>query len=235
MSIRLVLLATGVGASVAMSGPSVVAQSGGASRPASTVGPWTGTRSSGQPDSAGDGAGHFRSTMPIGSRAVKKGATSFPSGGEHSAASDDKSADRADQGQSWTAAELAEAKAHCDAVLAGVEAVTEQETPIREGACGSPALVKLVSIGRSPAVQLSPPAVVSCDMVASLHKWFKADVQRLARAHLGGSIVKIEVMSSYSCRNAYGRSRTNLSEHGRANALDIGGFVTASTRYDPSA
>ena len=34
-------------------------------------------------------------------------------------------------------------------------------------------------------------------------------------------------MSSYSCRNAYGRTGGRLSEHGKANALDIGAFVTA--------
>jgi hypothetical protein len=54
----------------------------------------------------------------------------------------------------------------------------------------------------------------------------KQDVQPQARAHLGGSIVKIDTMSSYSCRNAYGRAKTRLSEHGRANALDIAGFHT---------
>jgi len=37
----------------------------------------------------------------------------------------------------------------------------------------------------------------------------------------------IENMSSYSCRNAYGRTTTRLSEHGRANALDIRGFRTS--------
>ena len=34
-------------------------------------------------------------------------------------------------------------------------------------------------------------------------------------------------MSSYSCRNAYGRAEGRLSEHGKVNALDIAGFVTA--------
>ena len=129
---------------------------------------------------------------------------------------------------SWSPEVIAEAQAHCKAMLAGVEAITLPEDSIKHGQCGAPAVVKLMSIGRSPEVVLSPPAVVTCDMVAALHKWFKADVQRLARAHLGGSIVKIENMSAYSCRNAYGRRRTNLSEHGRANALDIGGFITAS-------
>jgi hypothetical protein len=34
-------------------------------------------------------------------------------------------------------------------------------------------------------------------------------------------------MSSYSCRNAYGRAHGRVSEHGKANAVDIGSFVTA--------
>ena len=72
-----------------------------------------------------------------------------------------------------------------------------------------------MSVGKGPEIVLSPPAVVTCDMVAALAKWVKADVQPLARTHLGSPIVKFETMSSYSCRNAYGRSRTNLSEHGR--------------------
>ena len=43
----------------------------------------------------------------------------------------------------------------------------------------------------------------------------------------GRPLVRIEAMSSYSCRNAYGRAKSRLSEHGRVNALDIGAFVTA--------
>ena len=125
----------------------------------------------------------------------------------------------------WSPQEIADAQAHCAAVLKGVDAITVPEDPIRQGQCGAPAVVKLMSVGQ---VVLSPPAVVTCDMVTALHKWFKADVQRLARTHLGGPVIKIETMSSYSCRNAYGRRQTNLSEHGRANAVDIGGFVTAS-------
>src|SRR5262245_43666931 len=34
-------------------------------------------------------------------------------------------------------------------------------------------------------------------------------------------------MSSFSCRMAYGRAKGRLSEHGRVNAIDIGGFLTA--------
>jgi hypothetical protein len=40
-------------------------------------------------------------------------------------------------------------------------------------------------------------------------------------------VIRIEAMSSYSCRNAYGRAGRRLSEHGKANALDISAFITA--------
>src|SRR5690606_35939300 len=65
----------------------------------------------------------------------------------------------------WTDEEIRDAKAHCDKVLRGVEAVIEAADPIKEGECGAPAPVRLISIGRRPAVTLSPPVTVTCDMV----------------------------------------------------------------------
>jgi len=128
----------------------------------------------------------------------------------------------------WTEEEIREAKAHCDKVLRGIEAVIEAADPIKEGQCGAPAPVRLVSIGRNPEVAFSPPVTVTCDLVASLAKWIKEDLQPLAKEHLDGPIVKIGTMSSYSCRNAYGRKTTRLSEHALANAVDIGSFTTKS-------
>src|SRR6202008_1399357 len=87
--------------------------------------------------------------------------------------------------------------------------------------------MKLISIGRSPQVALTPPPTVTCEMVATLTRWMEREVQPLARKDLGGPIVRIATMSSYSCRNAYGRVHGRVSEHGKANAVDIGSFITA--------
>jgi hypothetical protein len=87
--------------------------------------------------------------------------------------------------------------------------------------------MQLVSIGRNPEVALSPPPMLTCDMVRALHQWLTQAIQPLARKHLGAPVIRVETMSSYSCRNAYGRATSKLSEHGRANALDIAAFVTA--------
>jgi hypothetical protein len=128
--------------------------------------------------------------------------------------------------ESWSARDIELAQARCAAVLKGLAVVAVPEAPIREGAmCGAAAPMKLISVGK---VTLTPPPIVTCDMIAALHRWLERDVQPLARKHLGASVVRIETMSSYSCRNAYNRvgPRGRLSEHGRANAVDIGAFVT---------
>ncbi len=129
---------------------------------------------------------------------------------------------------SWTPQEVAEAKARCTAILKRIHAVAVPQEPIKEGHCGTPAPIELISIGQNPQVSLSPPAIVNCDFAEALLSWIEQDVQPLAKRHIGASVIKIEVMSSYSCRNAYGRKGSKLSEHGLANALDIRGFVTAA-------
>ena len=127
----------------------------------------------------------------------------------------------------WPAEEIAEAQAMCKVILEKIDAVTIPEPAFRQGDCGAPAPVRLLSIGRQPEVSLSPPPILTCGMVGALHTWLMKDLQPLARKTLGADVIKIENMSDYSCRNAYGRTKTKLSEHGRANALDIRGFVTA--------
>jgi hypothetical protein len=128
----------------------------------------------------------------------------------------------------WSRQDIELADARCKVLLKGLDLVAVPEAPLREGReCGTPAPMKLVSVGRNPQIALSPPPILTCDIVAALHKWLQGEVQPLARKHLGAPIVRIATMSSYSCRNAYGRARSRLSEHGRANALDIGAFVTA--------
>jgi hypothetical protein len=128
----------------------------------------------------------------------------------------------------WSEQDIELARARCAVLLKGLDVVAVPSAPIREGReCGTAAPMQLVSIGSNPQVALSPPPVLTCDMIAALHKWLQRDVQPLARKHLGAPLVGITTMSSYSCRNAYGRAKSRLSEHGRVNALDIGAFMTA--------
>jgi hypothetical protein len=128
--------------------------------------------------------------------------------------------------KSWTAEETAAERARCEVVLKGLDIVVVAAEPMRDGACGSPAPYELVSIGSSPRVTFSPAPRVTCDLVAGLHQWVLSGVQPAARKILGGPVVHIETMSDYSCRTVYGRRMARLSEHGKANALDIKNFHT---------
>jgi hypothetical protein len=129
----------------------------------------------------------------------------------------------------WKVSDIDAAIAQCAVLLKGLEVVATRAEPFSEnGECGAPAAVELISVGKNPQVSFSPPVTVRCEVVAALHQWIKNDLQPLAQRHLGGPLVRIETMSSYSCRNAYGRSKTRLSEHGVANAVDIRAFVSAS-------
>ncbi len=132
--------------------------------------------------------------------------------------------------KTWSPQEISEGRARCTAILKRINAVAIEEAPIKEGICGTPAPIQLVSIGKNPQVSISPPAILTCDMAEALSTWVEGTLQPLARARLGAEIITIETMSSYSCRNAYGRAHGKLSEHGLANALDIRGFVTASAK-----
>ncbi len=139
-----------------------------------------------------------------------------------------KKAEASGKREAWTSAEIAKARQRCAAILKRIAAVAVDEEPMKEGACGDPAPIRLISVGRKPEVVISPPALVNCEMAEAMHTWLKTGLQPLARRHLGGPIIKIVKMSDYSCRNAYGRAKGRLSQHGLANALDIAGFMTAN-------
>lgn len=126
----------------------------------------------------------------------------------------------------WPAVEVELARARCTQLLKGVDAVTVPEAPFRKGDCGTMAPVRLISIGKSPEITFSPQPVVTCDLVLGLVKWMKDEVQPAARKHLKAEVIRVDSMSDYSCRMAYGRVGNKLSEHGKANALDIRSFTT---------
>lgn len=128
--------------------------------------------------------------------------------------------------KAWTEEETAAERERCVAVLKDVAAEFEPADPVRQGGCGSAAPYKLTRIGRDPQVQVSPPATVTCDMVAAMVEWMERDVQPAARRHFGTPVTRISNISDYSCRNALSRKSTRLSEHALANALDVRDFIT---------
>jgi hypothetical protein len=76
-------------------------------------------------------------------------------------------------------------------------------------------------------IQLNPPAMLRCPMIPQVERWLTAVVDPAARRHLGQGVAEIKVAASYACRPINHVSGARLSEHGRANALDVSRFVLA--------
>jgi hypothetical protein len=82
-----------------------------------------------------------------------------------------------------------------------------------------------VSATGNGSVVMQPPALLRCPMIPALDYWIERIVQPAARYHLRGRVVELTVAGSYSCRAMNHVPGARLSEHGRANAIDISAFV----------
>jgi hypothetical protein len=96
------------------------------------------------------------------------------------------------------------------------------------GGCGADDVVRLeaVVLADKTRVAVTPPAVVRCELAEAVAQWVREDVAPAVR-HLG-SLKSVDNYASYECR---GRNRVmgaKLSEHGRANALDMRSFKLAN-------
>lgn len=106
------------------------------------------------------------------------------------------------QAARWSQADIDAARSRCTALIAGLDIVAIPAEPLKDGDCGTPAPVQLISIGAAPQVSLSPPPLVTCELASALAGWLEAEVQPAAQELLGGAVIRLEVMSAYSCRNA---------------------------------
>jgi hypothetical protein len=116
----------------------------------------------------------------------------------------------------------------CQTRLAKLAAFRPLPTLVGAGECGATDAVLLDSVflADKTKVPLSPPATLRCSMAEQIALWVRDDVAPAA-LKLGSPLRGVDNYDSYECR---GRNRVRgatLSEHGRANALDVRGFNLA--------
>ena len=90
------------------------------------------------------------------------------------------------------------------------------------GGCGGEDLVRLeaVVLPDKHQVAVKPAAILRCAMASAIADWIRTDMAPVAKS-LGTAITELDNFDSFECR---GRNRivgAELSEHGRANALDV--------------
>jgi len=117
----------------------------------------------------------------------------------------------------------------CDLRLAQIAIFKPLPLLAGPGECGATDAVLLDSVilpGRA-TVAIAPPATLRCAMAETVAIWLREDVAP-ATLKLGAPLRGLDNFDSYECR---GRNRVRgatLSEHGRANALDVRGFKLAN-------
>lgn len=94
------------------------------------------------------------------------------------------------------------------------------------GGCTAVGSVQLLDIG-TPTTNLT---AMTCPLAREFSRWTREAAQPAARAWLDSRIVRIESFGTYACRPVNGMAGGKLSEHGRANAVDISAFVLEDGR-----
>jgi hypothetical protein len=90
------------------------------------------------------------------------------------------------------------------------------------GSCGGDDLVRLEAIilPDRKQVAVKPAAILRCPMAAALADWVRTDVAPLAE-RLGTALSELDNFDSFECRGRNRVSGAKLSEHGKANAIDV--------------
>jgi hypothetical protein len=130
--------------------------------------------------------------------------------------------------ESGSPATAPQAPSACQIRLGKVASFQALGTLVGPGDCGAADAVQLqtVVLPDQTKVAVAPPATLRCSMAEQIADWLREDVAP-ALAQAGPPLRVIDNFDSYECR---GRNRVRaaaLSEHGRADALDVRGFRLA--------
>jgi hypothetical protein len=94
------------------------------------------------------------------------------------------------------------------------------------GGCTAIGAVQLRDIGM-PVTNLG---AITCPLARQFARWTREALQPAAEQWLKARVARIESFGTYACRPVNSQAGGRLSEHGRANAVDIAAFVLADGR-----
>jgi len=99
------------------------------------------------------------------------------------------------------------------------------------GGCGAAdaVLLRYVILPDQTKVAIAPAATLRCTMAEQIAHWLREDVAPAA-LRFGSPLRSVDNFDSYDCRGRNRVAGAQLSEHGRANALDVRAFGLADGR-----
>lgn len=122
--------------------------------------------------------------------------------------------------------EAAAAAARCKTVLARDKMVAEPAlAAMWNNGCGAAGQVTVTAIKLADGrrVRLRPAALIRCETAEAIADWVREELVPATEAYSG--IARIDVAASYHCRPRNNIRGARMSEHGRANALDVRAIV----------
>ena len=115
------------------------------------------------------------------------------------------------------------AKQECEAFFKADVAVAEFAEAIAwDNGClaAAPVSVTAIKLPNGKRIELKPAALLRCPMAFAVANWVRDSLEPVAKK-FGADIDRIDVAASYACRPRNNVFGAILSEHGKANALDI--------------
>lgn len=115
----------------------------------------------------------------------------------------------------------------CKAVLAKEKLIAEPAlAAMWDNGCGAVGqiTIKAIKLKDGGEVTLRPSALIRCETAEVLADWVRDELVPITAAY--GGIARIDVAASYHCRPRNNIKGALMSEHGRANAIDVRAIVT---------
>jgi hypothetical protein len=186
--------------------------------------------------------GHAKHARPVHRRARPPAATRSPSRPTRPIAIPQESAPPQEAFASFPEEQAASSAAasDCDRQLDKIAVARPLGALVAPGECGAPdaVLLESVTLPDRSKVAVVPPATLRCPMATAVAQWMREDVVPAA-VKLGAPLRALQNLGSYECRGRDAVRGAILSEHGRANALDLRAFKLGSGKVlvlaDPNA
>lgn len=135
-------------------------------------------------------------------------------------------------GEDFKTADVTSAPSACRTRLSTFAVVTAMPRLIGPGACGGGDIVRLdaVLLPSGKKVEIKPQPYLQCPMAEQLALWLRDDATPIAAA-AGGVLQRLETYDDFDCRGRNRKMSGKVSEHGKANAIDLRGFTFEGGRY----
>jgi hypothetical protein len=135
-------------------------------------------------------------------------------------------------GADFNTAEVTAKLSDCDERIAKIAAVEAMPRLIGPGACGGADLIRVdaVLLPDQKRIEIKPAPYLRCLMAEQLAAWVREEAAPKVGA-VGPALRSVETYDDFECRGRNRQVGGKISEHGKANAIDVRGFTLVDGQF----